>query len=130
METNSLILVCMALALISGLVCGLTAYLVPHLPLIWQVSGGLAVVFFLAYLALDRKSLGHTFSKKTTRYGVNVLAMSILALGIAIFLNLIANEHDLKKDFTKNQSHSLFGTIGESSEKSQSGSGHKSVRRS
>jgi ABC-type uncharacterized transport system involved in gliding motility auxiliary subunit len=107
METNSLILVCMALTLISGLVCGLTAYLVPHIPLLWQVSGVLAILFLAAYLALDRKSLGQLFSKKTTRYGLNALAMSILALGIAIFANLIANEHDLKKDFTKNQSHSL-----------------------
>jgi len=107
MKNHTLVLLALTLGLVATLVAGLAAYLMPHIPLIWQVSLGVALAGFIAYLAMDWKSVGDIFSKKKTRYGLNAVAMSIIALGITVFLNLIANEHDWKKDFTKNQTHTL-----------------------
>jgi ABC-type uncharacterized transport system involved in gliding motility auxiliary subunit len=88
-------------------VSGVTAYLLPHLPLAWQISGGLGLVLVGAALLAQRKELGEVFSKKTTRYGLNSIAMSIMALAIVVVINLIANEYDVKKDVTKNKLHTL-----------------------
>lgn len=107
MKKNTAAVFCMGLALLGGIVCGVSAYLAPHLPLIWQISGGAALVLFIGYLALDYRSFGQIFSKRTTRYGLSAVVMILIAAGITIFLNLIANKHDLKKDFTKNQLNSL-----------------------
>ena len=45
--------------------------------------------------------------RRSTRFGLNIVLVSLIAFGIAIFANMIANEHDLKKDFTKGGLHSL-----------------------
>ncbi len=86
---------------------GVTAYLLPHLPLVWQLCVGLGVAGLVAYAVLEKESLKQLFSKRTTQYGLNSAFMSIVALVIAVVLNLIANEHDVKKDLTKNKVHTL-----------------------
>jgi ABC-type uncharacterized transport system involved in gliding motility auxiliary subunit len=107
MQNNNLGSVLLVTAALLAVACGICAYLIPHLPWVWQITGGLAVLSLCVCAFLFRGSFSETFSKKTTRYGLNVLVMSIIVTGIAIFCNLIAKEHDWKKDFTKNQSHSL-----------------------
>ncbi len=89
------------------LLSGLAAYLVPHLALIWQIALGVALVSLIAFIVLDRKSFQTSLSRKTTRYGINAIVMSVIMLFIVIFINVIANEYDLKKDVTKNKLNTL-----------------------
>lgn len=107
MNVSALIVISLMGSLCCALISAISAYLMPQYPLLWEISLGLAAALFVAYLVLDRKSLGQLFSKKTTRYGLNVGVMSLFALGIVVFLNLIANDHDWKKDLTKNKLHTL-----------------------
>jgi len=73
----------------------------------WQISGGIAIVAFLAYVYLDRARFKEAFSRRTTQYGLNSVLMSLIVLGIMVVLNMIFAGHDLKKDFTKNKLHTL-----------------------
>lgn len=83
------------------------AYLRPDMPLVWQVTVGLGVVFLLAWLVQDRTFLGKALSKKTNLYGINSIVMSVVVLAIAIFANMIANKYDVKWDMTSNKLHTL-----------------------
>jgi ABC-type uncharacterized transport system involved in gliding motility auxiliary subunit len=94
-------------ALFALVVSAVTAYLYPHLPLIWQAALGLGIAGLIGFVVLEKASLATLFSKRTTQYGLNSIFMSIVALVITVVLNLIANEHDIKKDLTKNKIHTL-----------------------
>ncbi len=83
------------------------AYLAPQIPLLWQITGGLAVVTAIAGVWLSKTALGKTLGKKTTLYGLNSLLMVVLFLAIAVVLNLITSKYDVKRDFTKNKLHTL-----------------------
>lgn len=107
MDRNTQTLVSGIVAVLAAVVCGVSAYLLPHLPLVWQISGGLSLVAFIAYLALDLPYYKELLSKRTTRYGLNSVVMTLIALGIAIFVNMIASEYDLKADVTKNKLNTL-----------------------
>jgi len=97
----------MAGALIALIVAAVCGYVIPHYPLVWQISLGIAIAAFLGYLFLDRQSLSSSLSKRTTRYGLVALVMSVIGMGIAVFSNLIVANHDWRKDFTQSQAHSL-----------------------
>jgi ABC-type uncharacterized transport system involved in gliding motility auxiliary subunit len=105
-KDNSIVLTgCLAIA--AAVVCAVSAYLFSYIPLIWQISGGVAVVAFVVYLIQDRQAYRSALSRKTTQYGLNSVVMSVVVLGLVIFVNLIAVNHDWKKDFTKNRLHTL-----------------------
>ncbi|MBI1862083.1 MAG: GldG family protein [Deltaproteobacteria bacterium] len=106
---NSAILgrICFLAAVAGLLASGANAYLLPHIPLVWQISLAVTVMLFVASLVLERGKLAESFSKRTTRYGLNSIFMSVLALGIVVMVNFIASEHDIKKDVTKNKLHTL-----------------------
>lgn len=93
--------------LVSSLVAAVNAYLLQHIPVAWQISAGVALLCLAGSLVLERSKLAETFSKRTTRYGLNSVVMSVLALGIAVILNVIAADRDVKKDITKNKLHTL-----------------------
>jgi ABC-type uncharacterized transport system involved in gliding motility auxiliary subunit len=95
------------LALLAAIFSGVSWYLLPHLELMWQISGGVALVAFAAYVYLDRARFKDAFSKRTTQYGLNSVLMSLIVLAIMVVLNMIFSNHDLKKDFTKNKLHTL-----------------------
>lgn len=107
MQRQTLSLLAALGALLAAIVCGLSAYLLGHYPLVWKVSGGIAIALALAYAVVEFQSFGQIFSRKTSRYGMNSILMGIIALAIVVVLNLIISEHDWKKDLTKNQLHSL-----------------------
>ncbi len=86
---------------------GAGAYLAPHIPLLWQITGGLAIVGAVASTWLSRLALRTTLGKKTTLYGLNSLLMVFLFLAITVVLNLIVSKYDVKRDFTKNKLHTL-----------------------
>ncbi len=94
-------------ALFCIVVSGVTAYLLPHNQWVWMVMGALAVIGIVTYVITDRASLAQIFSRRTTQYGLNSIFMSIVVLVIVVVINLIANEHDIKKDLTKNKNHTL-----------------------
>ena len=94
-------------ALFCLVVAGVSAYLLPHMPWVAMVMGGLALAGIITFIVMDRESLVQIFSRRTTQYGLNSIFMSVVALVIVIVINLIANEHDIKKDLTKNKSHTL-----------------------
>jgi len=87
--------------------CAVAAYLAPDTPLLWQISGGLAVAAAIASAVLSKKELSVVLGKKTTLYGLNSLLMVVLFLAISVVLNLIVSKYDVKRDFTKNKLHSL-----------------------
>lgn len=95
------------LALASTLTSAISAYLVSENSLIWQISLGLAVVFYGVYLYLERRFFLEVFSRKTTQYGINAVLVSVIGFGILVFVNLIATKYDIKKDLTKNKLHTL-----------------------
>src|SRR5205814_1674685 len=89
----------MLVAIILILATGITSYLLPHVPLVWQITGGLAIVSAGAYLWLDRGFYAAVLAKRTTQYGLNSILMSVIAFGVLIMLNYIMAQHDIKKDF-------------------------------
>lgn len=89
------------LALASTLTSAISAYLVSENSLIWQISLGLAVVFYGVYLYLERRFFLEVFSRKTTQYGINAVLVSVIGFGILVFVNLIATKYDIKKDLQK-----------------------------
>lgn len=107
MDRNTQTLVSGIVAVLTALVCGVSAYLLPHIPLVWQISGGLSLVAFATYLVLDIGYYKELLSKRTTRYGINSVVMTLIALGIVVFINMIANEYDVKADITKNKLNTL-----------------------
>lgn len=107
MNNTQLSVIALGVAAAGAVACGVTAYLLPHLPMVWQIAGGIAVAAFLAHLALAKSIYAEIFSKRTTKYGLNSLVMTVIVLGILVFVNMIASEYNLKKDFTKNQLHML-----------------------
>ena len=94
-------------SLVAALITGVNAYLLQHIPLAWQISGSLALVLFVASIVLERKKVVESFSRRTVRYGLNSIFMSVVALGIVVVINFIANERDIKTDVTKNRLHTL-----------------------
>lgn len=107
MNNSQLSIIALGLALVGAVTSGVTAYLLPHLPMVWQIAGGVAVVAVLAHLFLAKSVYAEIFSKRTTKYGLNSLVMTVIVLGILVFANMISSEYNLKKDFTKNQLHML-----------------------
>lgn len=107
MDRNMLIIVSGIVALLMGIVGAVTAYLLPHIPLVWQVSLGISAVALIAYITLDRTAIFGTLARKNTRYGLNSVVMVFIGLGIAVMVNLIASKYDVKKDITKNKLHTL-----------------------
>ncbi len=95
------------LALAGTVVAGVTAYLVPQTPLVWQIALGVALLGYGSYFFQERLFFKSVFSKKTAKYGLNAIFTSIIAFGILVFVNLIATKYDIKKDFTKNKLHTL-----------------------
>lgn len=94
-------------AILSAVFCAVTWYLLPHLPLIWQISGAVAVLSLVGYVWLDRKTFQEAMSRKTTQYGLNSVLMSLIVFAIVVVVNLIFVNHDWKKDLTKNKLHTL-----------------------
>lgn len=107
MKNNTSLMLAVLGSFIAGFVSLISAYLAPQLPLIWQISAGVSLALFIVFLIADRRGLADLFTRKTTRYGLSALAMCLIASGITVFLNLIAAEHDWKKDVTKNRIHTL-----------------------
>lgn len=94
-------------ALTATLICGVSAYLVPENPQIWRLSAGFAALGYGIYFFQERSFFGKTLSRKTAKYGLNAVLTSVIAVGILIFVNLIATKYDIKRDFTKNKLHTL-----------------------
>lgn len=107
MNPSQLSVLTLAIFVVGVIASGVTAYLVPHIPAVWQASLGVAVAALLAHLYFAKKTYSDVFAKRTTRYGLNSIIMSLIVIGIAVFLNMIANEYNWKKDLTKNQIHTL-----------------------
>ncbi len=107
MKKEQLPLVTMLVAVVLVLATGITAYLLPHVPLVWQITGGLAAFTAASYFFLDRKFYTTALSKRTTQYGLNSILLSLIGIGVIVMLNVIIAQYDVKKDFTKNKIHTL-----------------------
>ena len=100
-------IIAIIVALAATAVSAISAYLAGESVLIWQISLEIAIVGYVTYFIRERRFFIELFSRKTTRYGLNAIIMSLFAFGILIVANLIASRHDLKKDLTKNKLHTL-----------------------
>ncbi len=107
MKNPSTVTYLLIATIILAVFSGGAAYLAPHLPLLWQITGGIAIAGALGSIWLARLSLRHSLGKKTTLYGLNSLLMVVLFLAITVVLNLIVSKYDVKRDFTKNKLHTL-----------------------
>lgn len=94
-------------ALAATAVSAISAYLIPETALVWKISLGVAVVAYGVYFVKEKSFFVELFSRRSTKYGLNAVIMSILGFGILIFVNLIATKYDIKKDLTKNKLHTL-----------------------
>lgn len=107
MKKEQLPLYCLLAAGLMLLTCGVTAYLVPDVPLVWQITGGLGIVLIGAYVYLAWEGLVRILSKKTTLYGLNSALMVCVLLAIVVVINLIIVKYDVKADFTKDKVHTF-----------------------
>ena len=107
MKKAQLSLLALILSLVAMITCGVSAYLLPHIPWVWQASGGIAIAAFIFYFYGERQFYAEVVSKRTTQFGIMSAVMCLLALGIVTAVNLIGNEYSKKWDFTKNKLNSL-----------------------
>jgi hypothetical protein len=91
MNKNSLPLLTLMGSLFLLAVCGITAYLLPHIPLVWQITGAVGLIALVGYFVIERAFFAEVFSRKTTRYGLNSIFMSLIFLAVMVMLNLIAS---------------------------------------
>src|SRR5262245_36583674 len=61
------------------------------------------VLFFLLSLYFERNELKTFFSARSTKYGLNSLAMVVLMMAIVSLANWIVQRHPVKWDTTKNK---------------------------
>jgi ABC-type uncharacterized transport system involved in gliding motility auxiliary subunit len=69
----------------------------------WATTGAL----FLAWFLMHRRMVVGFLTRKSTRTGANVALVVFLVLGILVFVNVIAKQHPLKKDLTRNGANTL-----------------------
>jgi len=106
MKTNRPFLL-LFIGVLGLIICGVTSYILPHLPWIWRVSGLIALLAFAGYVVTEINLLREKLAKKTTRYGLNSIFMSLVFLALMVVLNMIFVNHDIKADLTKNKLHTL-----------------------
>ena len=104
MRQSTILLLASLFALFAA---GSAAFLAGETIWIWAVFLGLGVVGLGTWVVLELARLRHFFTKRTTHEGLNALFTVVLALVLAVVVNLIARGYDWKKDFTKNRFYSL-----------------------
>jgi ABC-type uncharacterized transport system involved in gliding motility auxiliary subunit len=106
MQKDLIILISGLVAFIGTILAAIASYLMPQYPLVWQITGGVAALALILYL-IQNKFFTSSLSTRSAKYGLNSVVMSLVVLAIVIVVNMIASEHDVKKDVTKNQIHGL-----------------------
>jgi ABC-type uncharacterized transport system involved in gliding motility auxiliary subunit len=86
---------------------GSAAFLASEAVWVWAVFLGLGIVGIVSWAVIELVALKQFFAKRTTHEGLNALFSVVIAIVLAVVVNLIAREYDWKKDFTKNRFHSL-----------------------
>jgi ABC-type uncharacterized transport system involved in gliding motility auxiliary subunit len=61
----------------------------------------------VAFGIVEARALGKTLAKRSTQQGINSVVLAVVGLAITVVVNLIAVNHDWKKDVTKNKLHTL-----------------------
>jgi gliding motility-associatede transport system auxiliary component len=72
-----------------------------------NIAIGIGVFFFLISLYNERESLRSFFSARSTKYGLNSVAMILLTLAFVGVANWVFSRHAIKYDATKNKAFSL-----------------------
>ncbi len=95
-------------AAVTGIIAtAMSAYLRPDLANLWRSLGGFTIALWVGYFVAEKDFFAKVLSQKTTQYGLNAVLMSVIVIAIAVMANVISSNYDTKKDFTKNQLHSL-----------------------
>src|SRR3989338_7297898 len=63
--------------------------LLPATPIFWEVSWGVFAVLASGLLATNLGAVRHFLFHRSTRYGANLFAVAVFALGIAAAVNYI-----------------------------------------
>ncbi len=95
------------LLVIAILSTAVNAYILPHIPEVWKVSGVVSIFLALLLIKFFWSTITSFIRKKNILYGLNSILMSVFFLGVIVVLNLIIIKYDVKGDFTKNKLHSL-----------------------
>ncbi len=67
----------------------------------------IGLVFLLAYLVIDFRTIQAQFSKRSVKYGTNVTFMILIVLGIIVLVEAISSRHNFLLDLTRNKRFTL-----------------------
>jgi len=73
----------------------------------WAWGGAAGAVLLVAYLWLDRESVGETAASRSARYTSGAVLLVVVALGVMVALNVVAGRHDKRWDITSSGRHTL-----------------------
>lgn len=94
-----------------GLILGFTSlFIYSVLPDLKSLSASLAAVAMINgvfFVVVERSRLKQSFSSRSVLYGTNTLILTIIVLGILIFINLLAFRHKQRFDFTEGGFYTL-----------------------
>ncbi|MBN1477728.1 GldG family protein [Candidatus Sumerlaeota bacterium] len=68
---------------------------------------GIAVVGAVLWLILSHRAIGRLAASRSARYGVNMFALSVIVIFIAVMLNVIVTGKRVQWDTTSNQRNSI-----------------------
>lgn len=89
-----------------GILSAISAYILAE-PLIWQILVGLCGLSLIAHLGLHGGFYKGLFGRRTTQLGLRTVLNALLVLAIVVVINLIVNNHDLKRTLLKQSTHSF-----------------------
>jgi ABC-type uncharacterized transport system involved in gliding motility auxiliary subunit len=74
------------------------------IPAVLSIVG---LICLLAYLVIDFKNIRAQFSKRSVKYGTNVMVMILVVLGIVVLVEAISSQHNFQLDLTRNKRFTL-----------------------
>src|SRR5437588_520850 len=97
-----------------GIVTGLTAFMLvfimwvyPEIPTASYAFAVVLAVLLGVMVVLNQRVLKEAVHTRSVRYGANVVLTLGLVVGIAVVLSYLNYNHFVRKDLTKNKTHSL-----------------------
>lgn len=88
-----------------GLFLGLSALffyvVVPHQTTLIYSLAGVALASVLIFALVDWRSIKSALTSRTGQYGANTLILSLVFLGVLVFINLLGHRHKYRLDLTE-----------------------------
>lgn len=88
-------------ALALGLLAAFVYSIVPNQTIAVLSLAGVALILTLVYCASDWENIQKVLTGRTAIHGANALTLTLVFLGILIFINLLTSKHNHRFDLTK-----------------------------